>query len=129
LVRWEFDSRDARAASLARREFVAVLRREAAPASDVHAAEIVFGELVGNAVRHAPGPIRVALCWKGTSPVLCVRDSGDRFEVERRLPDDPLSEGRRGLYLALRLARRLTVQRIPGDGKIVLAILPVERTA
>lgn len=128
-MRWDFDSREARSASLARREFVALLRREAAPTSDVQAAEIVFGELVGNALRHAPGRIRVAVRWKGTSPVLCVRDSGDRFDVERRLPADPLCEGRRGLYIVLRLSRRLTVIPIPGDGKIVSAVLPVDRAA
>lgn len=128
-MRWDFDSRDARSALLARREFVALLRREAAPTSDVDAAEIVFGELVGNAVRHAPGRIRVVVHWKGISLVLCVRDSGERFDVDRRLPNDPLCEGLRGLYLVQRLSRRLAVLPIPGDGKIVTAVLPVDRVA
>jgi anti-sigma regulatory factor (Ser/Thr protein kinase) len=129
-VRWDFDSRDARAAYLARHEFVEMLRREAAPASDLHGAEIVFGELVGNAVRHAPGRICIDVRWEGRSPVLSVRDTGQGFDVQRvqqAFPVDPLSEGRRGLYLVLRLTRRLAVLPIAGDGKIVSALLAVER--
>jgi hypothetical protein len=37
------------------------LRRRVADDAVVAAAELVFGELIGNVVRHAPGPIEIEL--------------------------------------------------------------------
>jgi hypothetical protein len=54
IQRWFFDSADAQAAQSARRSFTHGLRARSADDDCVHSAEVVFGELVGNAARYAP---------------------------------------------------------------------------
>ena len=96
---------------------------------DFGAAELVWGELVGNAIRHAPGPIDVQLDWDDDNPVLTVHDEGKSFQPDIRLPADPLSERGRGLYIVRSLELSLRVTDIDGDGSEVVARLPVRRAA
>jgi len=98
---WRFSSDDASTAHSARAAFTAYLRAAGADPDDVAGAELVFGELVGNVVRHAPGPIEIALTWVGDVPTLHVRDRGKRAVVRPApgLPADDLSESGRGLFL------------------------------
>jgi serine/threonine-protein kinase RsbW len=96
---------------------------------DFPAAELVCGELVGNAVRHAPGRIVVRLEWDDDYPLLSVHDEGTSFRPDFRLPEDPMSEHGRGLYIVRALALSLDVMDIEGDGSQVLARLPVHRAA
>lgn len=77
---WYLDGDDARALGTLRREAVAYLRRHAEAYSDLDGAELVIGETIGNAVRHAGGPIWVSLSWRELSPTLTVRDLGPGFE-------------------------------------------------
>lgn len=126
-MEWRFDSRKKVDIRGLRREFVNVLR--ARGTGDFTAAELVWGELVGNAIRHAPGPIAVQLDWNDDSPVLTVHDEGDAFEPDIRLPADPMSEHGRGLYIVRALALSLGVTDIEGDGSQVSARLPVRRAA
>lgn len=111
-----------------RHEFMDLLR--ARGTGDFVAAELVWGELVGNAVRHAPGPIDVQLDWKDDNPVLTVHDDGESFQPDKiSLPADPLSEHGRGLYIVRALALSLRVEDIAGDGNEVTVRLPVTRAA
>jgi anti-sigma regulatory factor (Ser/Thr protein kinase) len=119
---WAFDAENAQAAHDARRELVRYLRSRA-PDADVAAAELVFGELVGNVVRHAPGPIEVQVEWTGTQPVLHVIDRGRGFLRDPRLPQDVLSESGRGLFIVAQLTDGLRVERIAGYGNHVAAVL------
>ena len=41
----------------------------------------MFGELVGNVVRHAPGSIEIELAWRAGLPYLIVRDRGPSFAL------------------------------------------------
>ena len=96
---------------------------------DLEAAELIFGELIGNVVRHAPGPIDVQLSWGGNYPVLHVTDRGRGFIRNPSLPVDPLSESGRGLYIIALLARDVRVERIPGYGNHVAVELNVPRAS
>lgn len=126
-VRWSFDAESAQAAQDARGEFVRYLRDNTADAAGVAAAELVFGELVGNVVRHAPGPIDVDVEWSSDYPELHVIDRGAQFRLSDRLPEDALAEGGRGLFIVRELSRDLSVEHIAGYGNHVTAELPIRR--
>ncbi|HEY9085366.1 MAG TPA: ATP-binding protein [Candidatus Tyrphobacter sp.] len=124
-IRWWFDAADAMEALCARRAFVSWLRATCAPASDFGAAEIVFGELIANVVRHAPGAIRiVAEAHARGSVVLTVCDTGPGFASVPAAPPHATSENGRGLYIVSRLAGKLKVTRSE-DGHRVSVVLPV----
>jgi len=120
---WSFDAENAEAAHDARSELAAYLRERAPNDADIAAAELVFGELVGNVVRHAPGPIEVQVEWTGPKPVLHVIDRGHGFLRDPSLPADPLCENGRGLYIVSRLTDTLRIERVAGYGNHVAAVL------
>ena len=124
---WSFESQDALAAQSARSSFVAALARDASPDSDLAAAEVIFGELIGNVVRYAQGPIDIDLEWTKTAPVLHVLDRGGGFDLRSTLPDDVMSEHGRGLYIVSVLGYGLHADRLPGRGNHVRVTLPVRR--
>ncbi len=126
--RWHFDAENARAAHDARSGFVTYLREHGC-IGDLNAAEIIFGELCGNVVRHAPGPIDVNVDWRGIRAVLHVTDRGRGFDRKPSLPDDMMKESGRGLYIVEALSRGFATEYVPGYGSHVWAELPVERTA
>ncbi len=103
------------------------LQSRAAQGSDLEAAALIFGELVGNVVRHAPGPIAVDVYWEGDMAVLRVIDRGLGFDWDghAELPDRYAESGR-GLFIAHSVARNLRVRRLPaGNGTEATAWLPV----
>jgi PAS domain S-box-containing protein len=124
--RWAFDAENAQAAHDARGEFIEYLRTHRA-AGDLMAAEIIFGELIGNVVRHAPGPIDIQLEWGGEHPVLHVTDRGTGFNRTPALPDDMLKESGRGLFIIETLSRELNVEYVPGYGTHAAVTLPLAR--
>ena len=124
---WRFDAGDAATAQAARAEFAALLGRYGAAGEDVYAAEIVFGELVGNVVRHGPGPAEVFVDWTGPTPVLHVLDDGPGFVYAPHLPRDPMAEGGRGLYIVCALTEDFNVTRIDGRGSHARAVLALSR--
>ena len=109
--RWTFEAANAGEAQRARTEFVAQLRAAGAADEDLLAAEIVFGELVGNVVRHAAGSVDAMVDWHGLSPVLHVRDTGRGFAFVPRLPRDVFAESGRGLYIIAVLTDDFNVTR------------------
>jgi GAF domain-containing protein/anti-sigma regulatory factor (Ser/Thr protein kinase) len=126
-VRWAFDAENARAAQDARNQFMRYLRASAADQTGVAMAELIFGELVGNVVRHSPGAIDIDLDWSGEYPVLHVIDRGHKFTLTGSLPRDLLSESGRGLFIVRQLSRDLIVEHVAGYGNHVIAELPVHR--
>ncbi len=123
---WSFTAENAQAANDARGDFVRYLRKHVRDQSAIEAAELVFGELIGNVVRHAPGPIDVRLEWSEERPRLHVIDHGEAFGGPAHLPSNPLSEDGRGLFIAEQLSKRLTFEHIPGFGNHVAAELDLE---
>ncbi len=114
---WRFLSTDARAASLARRE-IGELVAQRRP-SERFAAELAFGELIANVVRHAPGPI-VARCRiaPGGDATIELDDAGSGF-IPPAGTGDLLSETGRGLALIRRLTDDVHVASAPGGGASV----------
>ncbi|MFN2448428.1 MAG: SpoIIE family protein phosphatase [Candidatus Baltobacteraceae bacterium] len=125
-LRWQFEASDARAAYAMREQYYETIRGRCAPTEDdLMTCGLLFSELVGNAVRHAPGPLSVTLEFRGESLVLHLIDRGSGFDLEPNLPLDLWSENGRGLFLVSALAQDLSVDRIPGLGSHIAATLPV----
>ncbi len=124
---WSFEAENARAAQDARAQFVRYLRRHVQDEGDIAMAELVFGELVGNVVRHAPGAIDVAFEWLDDRAVLHVIDRGRSFDLTQALPRDVLSETGRGLFIVGKLTRMLRVEHLAGYGSHVTAELSLQR--
>ena len=122
-----FDARDARMAHEARRLVACYLRELGQPDADYDGSELVFGELIGNVVRHAPGEVEIEVGWESGFARLCVRDRGFGYDAGRELPTDPLSENGRGLFLINALTRRFSVAPRPHGGMEACAILDVAR--
>ena len=127
-ITWEFKAQEALAAHARRHEFITFLRRHGSAASDFEAAEVIFGELVANVIRHAPGPITVRVEWRTTLPALLVIDEGHGFFWQPTLPRDPLYESQRGLFIVQALSAKVSVTRMAAGGTCVTAVLPVERS-
>ena len=110
-----------------RRAFRDCLASLASPASDVDAAELIYGELVANTVRYAKGAVEARLeVRNGYPPVLVVSDHGPGMRVHPWAPHrDPMAESGRGLGIVELLARDVAVGDAVGGGTVIRATLPV----
>lgn len=123
---WQFEAADARAAYVMRDEYFRKLKVSCALTDhDVSTCGVIFAELIGNAVRHAPGPLSVSLEFRGKDVALHVIDKGPGFEYQPTLPTNVWDECGRGLYLVSMLARDVQVERIPGLGSHISVTLPI----
>ena len=123
---WTFDSNDIRRAHAARHSFVEALRDAGLRQKQLDAAELVFGELLGNVVRFAPGPVEIVLNWThAAAPVLHVLDRGPGFTFAPKLPLDLLSERGRGLYIVWSLAEDCNVTLRYDGGAHARAVLAI----
>jgi len=76
--------------------------------SDVDGAELIYGELVANTIRHARGAVQVRLELEDSHPpVLVVRDHGPGVRHRRPVRPDPYAESGRGLAIVETLAERI----------------------
>ncbi len=123
---WRFHCDDSESAQPARQSFTAYLERRGALRETLTCAELIFGELVANVVRHAPGPIDVDLTWDASGPVLTVLDRGPGLaRHDPVLPSDVFSESGRGLYLVSSLAGGTQICPRRGGGTEVRVVLPL----
>jgi serine phosphatase RsbU (regulator of sigma subunit)/anti-sigma regulatory factor (Ser/Thr protein kinase) len=128
-LRWQFEAADARSGYTMRDEYFRRLSDACSLDEEDYAiCGVIFSELIGNAVRHAPGPLSISLEIRGEEAVLHVIDKGPGFRYKPALPDSLWSEGGRGLYLVSCLAREVKVERLPGLGSHVVVTLPVRCT-
>jgi anti-sigma regulatory factor (Ser/Thr protein kinase) len=110
----------------ARREFRDRLVQMTTSQAEVEACELIFGELVANTVRYAPGNIEVRLELAAGERILVVRDYGPGLRVAPWPPRrDPMAESGRGLAIVELLARSLAVENCADGGTRVSATLPV----
>lgn len=127
-VCWRFDAENPRSAYAGKAEFLDVLGGiEGDGGPDVESSELIFAELIGNAVRHAPGPLSLSLSLDADGATLHVVDHGPGFEYRSALPADIWSESGRGLFLITALARSVRVERLPGYGAYIAVGLPIRR--
>ncbi len=127
--RWTFPAQAAETAMRVRQEIGALLQRFGATASEAGDAELIFGELLGNVVRHTEGDVEAALDLTGEVPVLHVLDRGPGFSFYARLPNDNMSESGRGLYITTMLARDVSVTPRSDGGSHARAVLSVRLPA
>ncbi|HET9029050.1 MAG TPA: SpoIIE family protein phosphatase [Candidatus Aquilonibacter sp.] len=104
LMSWQFDSRDPRAAYRVREQILQFLRELARPDQELFEVKAVIGELIANAVEHAPGEVYLEVDWSDDRALLRMRDRGPGFTVAASLPADVLAEDGRGLFLISALA-------------------------
>ena len=126
---WHFETDDAGSAQHARSAFCKHLALHGLPAAVISRTELVFGELVGNVVRHAPGPIQIELTFETEQVVLAVRDRGSGFvSAGDELPLDPYTEGGRGLFIVRAFAGMSPVirPRLGGGSEVSVQIVGVE---
>ncbi len=123
LTHWSFDSSDSDVAREVRREFLSELKRGGIAGEGIDRAELVFSELLGNVVRYASRWVDITLDWNATTPVLHVLDGGPGFQHVPRLPDSPLAENGRGLFIIDRLTDEFHVNARPHGGSHARAVL------
>jgi anti-sigma regulatory factor (Ser/Thr protein kinase) len=124
---WRFHAERAENALRRRGAFLRALAREhGSDRFDHFAAELVYCELVGNAMSHARGPIDVEVRCAGRDAVLSVYDRGNGFEFHPTLPESPLDEHGRGLFLVAQFSRSVNVRSFPRHGTCVSAVLPLD---
>jgi len=123
IERWIFDATNGLEAQAARRSFTDGLRRRKADAECIQNAEAVFGELVGNVARYAPGAVEVTVDWSCDAPVLHVLDEGPGFQHVPALPRDVYAESGRGLFMIEQLSDDFSVAKRPGGGSHARATL------
>lgn len=117
---WSFATDDPLSAAANRSSLTESLIRHGCPSEFIQAIELAYGELAGNVVRYALGPVLVALTSSGESLVLRVEDGGPALDLsDAKLPSCD-SEMGRGLFIVQAFAQRLYVEPMP-HGKAVVA--------
>jgi len=121
---WRIAPGDFASAARARVDFRQALLRNCGPSSDVEAAEIIFGELLTNALRHGKAGADAAVRCQGDRFGLEITDEGPGFDLESVARRERADDGGRGLMIAERLGARLRAERRAGKW-VVEATLPV----
>lgn len=123
---WSLTVPDALEAARSRGTFRLYLESKGHPASDFHAAESAYGELIANCACHAPGPLRVEFRWDDST--LTVIDAHDRLRCWPFSEDDFEAESTHHSYALLcAFTARVHISREHGGGTRVQVTLPVRR--
>ncbi len=113
---WRFTSGDFRTGAMVRRDVGALVAGWTGRPDARFAGELAAGELLANAIRHAPGPVRVVVAADAAgNATLVVEDNGAGFTAGA-VPADPLAERGRGLPLVESLADSVRIDAAPGGG-------------
>jgi anti-sigma regulatory factor (Ser/Thr protein kinase) len=123
---FHFEFADAAIAHYARKLFATYMQGRVEPDSDLFSVELVFGELISNVARHAPGPVEVCVLWKDAGARLEVWDHGPGYEPDATLPASLMAEGHRGLFIVKSYAEDLVVER-RGDRTVTAVTLRIRR--
>ncbi|GAC1549777.1 MAG: hypothetical protein NVS3B16_23730 [Vulcanimicrobiaceae bacterium] len=125
---WSLDANDAEAARTARKAATAILRTHATTEDVVGGAELVIGELLSNAARHADGRVCLELGLADGHAQISVHDTSPAFTLDFNRPPDEYSENGRGLFIISELARKVSVTPVHGMGKRVTVTLDLPVT-
>jgi anti-sigma regulatory factor (Ser/Thr protein kinase) len=127
---WHLHADDPEDALRERTRFLAALAAESGnPEFDRFTAQLIYTELIGNVMRHARGPVDVQLRCVDGKALLHVFDRGEGFVLKTMLPEVPLQESGRGLFLVSCYAERVKVHSLEGHGTCVSAVFEVGRHA
>jgi two-component sensor histidine kinase len=126
-IEWQFRADDAIDALRMRAVVRAFFVAEADDASDVDGAVLVFGELVSNVVRHAPGAISVRIEWPAAGPAMLYVDDFGPGVRSMCTSEDPMREDGRGIDIVRALSRGVHIATASIGGTHVSAELPVDR--
>ncbi|HEX3465986.1 MAG TPA: SpoIIE family protein phosphatase [Candidatus Elarobacter sp.] len=114
---WRFSSEDGRSGAKIRQEIGELVARWTGDDDARFSSELAFGELIANAVRHAPGPVRaLASADADGTAHLIMEDSGEGFAAARNDVPDPLSENGRGLSLVRAVADDVRIEKTSRGG-------------
>jgi anti-sigma regulatory factor (Ser/Thr protein kinase) len=119
--RWPLKRGDFKTVGWCRKEFRRCLADHAA--ADTVAHELIFGELVTNAVRYGQDPMWAGLTVSHGVVRIVVQSSGPGFDLEECLGRPPTADGGRGLQIVQTLADTVAVMRSQGDTCHVTATL------
>ncbi len=127
---WSLNVNDAHAAREARKAATSSLAEHTKSADALAAAELIIGELLSNAARHADGYVCLQISVEAGHAQISVHDTSAVFAMDFRRPPNHFSESGRGLYIISELARTVAVTPLHGMGKRVTVTLdlPVENT-
>jgi anti-sigma regulatory factor (Ser/Thr protein kinase) len=120
---WNLAAGDHAGASRARREFARAILDINGSSAGHAAAELVFGELVHNAVRHAAHYVKAELVVAGDVR-LRIEDDGPCFLLPHP-PAEPNAESGRGLAIVATMTEGLSVKHADSGCCIVTARLPL----
>ncbi len=123
--RWVLRQRDFETSCKYRREFSRFLSQSLeSDASSDGWHELVFGELVTNAVRHGDEPMSVYVEFDKTSLKIVVENAGSCAGYERHVARQAAESGR-GLHIVRALVSRLEIVRTPDVPCRIIATMPV----
>ena len=125
---WAFHSSDPYSAHSSRHELMSFIRRFVTSDDDLFSIELIFGEILANTVKHAPGLVKVDIDWRGIHPIVTIVDSGPGLlRFAPMLPQNNLSENGRGLFLIKTLAQDVRVESTASYGTKMMMTLPVRK--
>ena len=119
--RWSLKRGDFAAVGRWRKEFRTFMN-EHLPA-DMVAHELVFGELVTNAVRYGEDPMSAAVTIRDGMTRIDVESGGPGFDLYECLARTPTANGGRGLHIVKNLSESLSAGHKQGDSFCVTATL------
>jgi anti-sigma regulatory factor (Ser/Thr protein kinase) len=120
---WQIRRGDLKGATQARHEFARYIKAKLPGAEERYDATLIFGELVGNAVRCARSCVSIELSENGWTQ-LRVTDDGDCFDASAIAPQPVEAQSGRGLYIVNQLARNLKVAHSDQCCEVT-AVLPI----
>ncbi|MBD5633038.1 MAG: ATP-binding protein [Candidatus Eremiobacteraeota bacterium] len=128
---WSLDANDVRAARAARKAATAALGALTSSTETLGDAELVIGELLSNAARHADGNVCLELSLDDGHAQVSVHDTSATFALDMKRPPSDYSESGRGLFIISEIARKVSVLPVSGMGKrvVVTLDLPVPERA
>ncbi|MEV7072545.1 ATP-binding protein [Streptomyces sp. NPDC091972] len=89
-------------------------------ASTVGTVQLIVSELVTNALKYAPGPVRMELRVTGAGVEVVVEDSNPALPAAH--PTDPDRVGRHGLEIVRAVTEELDIQRLAPGKRITARI-------
>jgi PAS domain S-box-containing protein len=122
---WRFMTQDGRTGAMVRRDIGELVARWTGRADAQFGSELAFGELLANAMRHAPGPVRVLAFHNGDGIAqLTIEDTGTGFTPDEHAVD-PLAETGRGLALVRAVADAVEIEpTVRGGSRVTVTFRP-----